>query len=139
MAAAKMASGPPVAHDLIRSRDLLRLVRDAVEHPSSPSSCTCNVNGRAYSVYASGASGGDADPVVVVLVPDSEPQPPAADWHSELTERELDVARLIACRRTTKEIAATLGIAWATARRHTEKVLEKLDVDNRYDVHRALR
>ncbi|MGH7481916.1 MAG: response regulator transcription factor [Longimicrobiales bacterium] len=118
----------------------MSLVREAVERPSSPPSCTCNLNGKAYSVYASGASDGGADPVVVVLVPEAEEaEAPAPHWRAELTERELDVARLIACRRTTKEIAATLGIAWATARRHTEQVLAKLGVDSRYDVHRVLR
>lgn len=55
-----------------------------------------------------------------------------------LTPREARVAMLLAARRTNREIAAALGVSEHTARRHTEKVLLKLDVHRRYDVRGAL-
>lgn len=55
-----------------------------------------------------------------------------------LTEREAQVALLMAERFTYKEIAAHLMISPNTARRHCEKVLFKLGVHQRQDVGQAL-
>ncbi|MDP9176636.1 MAG: helix-turn-helix transcriptional regulator [Gemmatimonadota bacterium] len=57
---------------------------------------------------------------------------------STLTPREKEVARLLARRRTSKEIAKALGISHATARRHTEKVLAKLGLRSRNEVEECL-
>jgi DNA-binding CsgD family transcriptional regulator len=51
-----------------------------------------------------------------------------------LTEREAEVALLLAQRRTSKEIARTLEVSWHTARRHTERVLAKLGISSRRHV-----
>ena len=50
-----------------------------------------------------------------------------------LTRREAAVARLLAQRRSTAEIAAALGISSHTVRHHTERVLAKLGVRSRAD------
>lgn len=55
-----------------------------------------------------------------------------------LTPREAHVAMLLAVRTTNREIASELGVTEHTARRHTEKVLMKLDVHRRHDVQGAL-
>jgi len=55
-----------------------------------------------------------------------------------LTERQAQVALLMAERRTHKEIAKELGIKPNTARRHCQRVLEKLSVHNRHDVAQAM-
>jgi DNA-binding CsgD family transcriptional regulator len=55
-----------------------------------------------------------------------------------LTPSEARVAMLLAARRTNREIAAELGVTEHTARRHTEKVLLKLNVHRRHDVQGAL-
>jgi len=55
-----------------------------------------------------------------------------------LTPREMEVARLLATRRATTEIAAALGISVHTARRHSESVLSKLGVHSRREVARLL-
>jgi DNA-binding CsgD family transcriptional regulator len=55
-----------------------------------------------------------------------------------LTPREIEVARLLASRRMTSEIAAALGISAHTARRHSERVLAKLGVHSRREVARLL-
>lgn len=49
----------------------------------------------------------------------------------QLTNRETDVARLLATGKSNAEIAAALGISEHTARRHTEQVLSKLRVNSR--------
>ena len=55
-----------------------------------------------------------------------------------LTKREAQVALLVAERLTHGEIAFRLGMEPNTARRHCERVLEKLGVSRRQDVPRAL-
>jgi DNA-binding CsgD family transcriptional regulator len=55
-----------------------------------------------------------------------------------LTDREAEVALLLAQRHTSKEIACVLGVSWHTARRHTERVLGKLGVNSRRQVLAAI-
>jgi DNA-binding CsgD family transcriptional regulator len=56
-----------------------------------------------------------------------------------LTEREVEVALLLAERRRNAEIARALGISVHTARHHIERVLGKLGDCKRGDVQRVLR
>lgn len=55
-----------------------------------------------------------------------------------LTQRETHVALLLAGRRSNREIATELCVTEHTARRHTEKVLLKLGIHRRAEVHRTL-
>jgi DNA-binding CsgD family transcriptional regulator len=55
-----------------------------------------------------------------------------------LTEREIEVARLIADGLRNREIATSIGVSEHTARRHTEHVLRKLGVTSRAAVALAL-
>lgn len=55
-----------------------------------------------------------------------------------LTEREAEVAALLADRRSNAEIARALGISEHTARHHTEHVLAKLRAGGRHEVRRIL-
>ena len=55
---------------------------------------------------------------------------------AKLTAREREVAHLLAKRRTSKEIAEALGVTFATARRHTERVLAKLGLNSRRAVEK---
>ncbi len=57
----------------------------------------------------------------------STPQP----LIESLTDRELDVLRLLAQRLSNKEIAGILYIAPETVKRHTINIYQKLDVENR--------
>jgi DNA-binding CsgD family transcriptional regulator len=56
-----------------------------------------------------------------------------------LTAREIDVALLLAERRSNAEIARRLGISPHTARRHTEQVLLKIGAGRRHDVEQIVR
>ncbi len=56
-----------------------------------------------------------------------------------LTGRELEIARRLAYGQSTKEVAQACGISLHTARRHTEKIFQKLGVRNRSQVGPALR
>jgi len=55
-----------------------------------------------------------------------------------LTEREMQVARLLLDRLSNKEIADLLSVTVYTAGRHTERVLKKLGVASRRDVRAKL-
>jgi DNA-binding CsgD family transcriptional regulator len=55
-----------------------------------------------------------------------------------LTDRELDVTRLLSAGRSNADIASTLGISPYTARHHTESVLAKLGVRSRAEVPRLV-
>lgn len=57
----------------------------------------------------------------------------------DLTPQQARVARLLAARKTTAEIAETLFISPHTVRRHVEQVLFKLDVSSRHDVRGVIR
>jgi DNA-binding NarL/FixJ family response regulator len=55
-----------------------------------------------------------------------------------LTERELEVARLIVDRRTNPEIAAELYLSPKTVETHIRNLFRKLDVSSRVDVARVV-
>ena len=55
-----------------------------------------------------------------------------------LTQRQAEVALLIAEGRSNPEIAERLGISRFTARNHTEHILARLKVESRWQVARAL-
>lgn len=57
---------------------------------------------------------------------------------SLLTHRELEVARLLAARRSNYEIAELLQVSRATAKRHTENILQKLGLHSRREVERVI-
>lgn len=84
-------------------------------------------------------------PAVEVLLVAVDPGTAAEPTLEELqrrfrfTRREAEVARLLSRRRSNKEIARDLGVTYYTARRHTERVLQKLGVSGRWEVERALR
>jgi DNA-binding CsgD family transcriptional regulator len=63
---------------------------------------------------------------------------PALRHCPQLTQRELEVARLLAARRSNYEIAELLRVSRATAKRHTENILQKLGLHSRRQVERVI-
>lgn len=59
--------------------------------------------------------------------------------HFSLTPQQARTAQLLAHRMTNNEIARVLIISPHTARRHTERVLAKMEVDSRFEVRALLR
>jgi len=55
-----------------------------------------------------------------------------------LTERELQVARLVVDRRTNPEIAEALFLSQKTVETHMRNIFRKLDVASRVEVARTL-
>lgn len=53
------------------------------------------------------------------------------DWVEKLTDRELDVLRMLAQGYSMDQIAQLLSISKATARNHTQSIYQKLGVHNR--------
>jgi DNA-binding CsgD family transcriptional regulator len=61
-----------------------------------------------------------------------------SDGIEALTQRELQVARLIVARKTNAEIAADLFLSRKTVESHIRNLFHKLDVSSRVDVARAV-
>jgi DNA-binding NarL/FixJ family response regulator len=59
---------------------------------------------------------------------------PAAGAGSQLSERELDIARSIARGRTNQEVAAELFISVSTVKTHITRIQSKLGVRNRVGI-----
>lgn len=72
---------------------------------------------RPFLSQANGEEGLEADP-------SSTPVP-------QLSRRELEVLRLLACGTKTAQIAESLGISPITARNHITNLLSKLGAENR--------
>ena len=56
----------------------------------------------------------------------------------ELSERELEVARLVVDRKTNKEIAAELFVSLKTVEAHMRNLFRKLGVSSRAEVARTV-
>lgn len=72
------------------------------------------------------------------VAPSSSASPPASvqlaaagAGEPPLTEREAQIARLVASGLSDKEIAQSLGISFTTVRTHIKRAFDKLGVDNR--------
>jgi DNA-binding CsgD family transcriptional regulator len=64
--------------------------------------------------------------------------PATASGLESLTERELEVARLVVDRRTNAEIAATLFLSKKTVETHLRNIFAKLGVSSRVELARAV-
>jgi HD-GYP domain-containing protein (c-di-GMP phosphodiesterase class II) len=73
----------------------------------------------------------DAESVEAVLLAAGHRASRRTPWPAGLTNREVEVLRLIAQGRSNREIAAELYIAEKTAGNHVERVYAKLGVNNR--------
>jgi DNA-binding CsgD family transcriptional regulator len=68
----------------------------------------------------------------------TRPRKPDGKGPETLTERELEVARLVVDRRTNPEIATALFLSEKTIETHMRNIFRKLDVSSRADVARTL-
>ncbi|AVV45993.1 DNA-binding response regulator [Streptomyces sp. P3] len=59
---------------------------------------------------------------------------PAPDADSPLTDRELDVARLVAVGRTNQEICEQLVVSLSTVKTHLANIQQKIDARNRVEI-----
>jgi DNA-binding NarL/FixJ family response regulator len=83
------------------------------------------------------AARGDAlvSPAVTVrLLKELSSTRPEPDAACPLTERELDVARLVAVGRTNQEICDQLVVSLSTVKTHLAKIQQKIDARNRVEI-----
>jgi len=74
----------------------------------------------------------DGDAVACVLAAvGRRPAPPPAGWPAELTDREVEVLRLIARGRSNRDVAERLVISPKTVGRHVENLYRKIGVSSR--------
>jgi HD-GYP domain-containing protein (c-di-GMP phosphodiesterase class II) len=88
--------------------------------------------GEAAAILTEGARGGrlDADAVAAVIEASGQ-RVPRIERPSGLTEREVEVVRLLARGYLTKQVARALGISVKTADRHIQKAYAKIGVSTR--------
>lgn len=88
--------------------------------------------GHAGQILAADCRAGllDADAVGAVLAAAGQP-PPRVERPAGLTEREVEVLRLLARGRQTKQVAHELGVSVKTADRHVQNAYAKIGVSTR--------
>jgi DNA-binding NarL/FixJ family response regulator len=74
-----------------------------------------------------------AEALAPATEPEAAPAPSVSSNRFHLTRREREVLRLLAERRTNKEIAEALFVSSRTVQTHTINIFAKLGVDNRRD------
>jgi DNA-binding NarL/FixJ family response regulator len=89
--------------------------------------------GRAYRVE--NVAGRDVEGRLTASL---RPLDPGRPSYAGLTPREMQVARLLACRATNAEVASALCISDHTARNHSRRVLEKLGITSKVKVREHL-
>jgi len=80
--------------------------------------------------------------IVMQALPDASSPAEAAEsekpskrrYNTELTEREMEVIKLIVAGKSNKEIALTLGVSIHTSKAHVANIIQKLAVDDRTQV-----
>ncbi|CAN5381668.1 hypothetical protein BH24ACT7_BH24ACT7_13370 [soil metagenome] len=86
----------------------------------------------ARMLEANTASGLDADAVTCVLAAGGQRvAPPSPRWPADLTDREVEVLRLIARGRSNRDVAERLYISAKTVGRHVENLYTKIGVSSR--------
>ncbi|MGN6378034.1 MAG: HD domain-containing phosphohydrolase, partial [Gaiellales bacterium] len=73
----------------------------------------------------------DRDAVAAVLEAAGQPRPARREWPAGLTEREVQVLRLLAAGRSKRQIAAELVISQSTVHTHSVHIYEKCGVSTR--------
>ncbi len=72
---------------------------------------------------------------IISRIPNLLQKPPAFDWSAhDITERELDVIRLIAEGLSNREIASSLHLSEGTVRNYLSSILDKLGLRDRTQV-----
>jgi DNA-binding NarL/FixJ family response regulator len=69
-----------------------------------------------------------------VVTNDDKPFSQRKRYNTELTEREVEVLKLIVAGKSNKEIAQILGVTTHTAKAHVCNIIQKLAVDDRTQV-----
>ena len=119
---------------------VLGAAEDAIRDSSQADAILAQLGGVPYRIRLRSVAG---EAHVIVAVVDTAPAstlPDASRLRARFgfTEREAEVACLLAARLTNKEIARTLGVTTYTAERHTERILDKLGINSRRHVQDAI-
>jgi len=112
-----------------------RRVRSAATKALTTNVSTCSTQRRGYEIMGSllRESVFEEEAVLMIVQPRTSalPTPPEMQERFGLTPREAEVAELIARGLDNRTIAERLFISPHTVRRHTERILAKLDIDSR--------
>ena len=122
---------------IARNDGLKRLVAAALSIAKKPESAASETIRAGDSRYRLITRYDDAGGWIVVLIELPLSNTICEDTGKEcygLTDRQLEVARLLANRYTNREIAAHFGFTLHTASRHAERIMRKLGVTRRKDI-----
>jgi response regulator RpfG family c-di-GMP phosphodiesterase/DNA-binding CsgD family transcriptional regulator len=117
---------PALAH-LIAAADVMAALGE--DRPHRPAFDDAAAARELRGLGESGAL--DAKAVQAVLDARGVPRGRKSTWPGGLSDREVDVARLVAVGRTNKDIGALLGMSARTAQKHVMNVYDKLGLESR--------
>jgi DNA-binding CsgD family transcriptional regulator len=120
-------------------QSVLGAAEDAILNSTQTDAILAHLGGVPYRIQLRPLDG--MTHVIVAIVDNTPTAVPTVTELRErfgFTEREAEVARLLAARLTNKEIARSLGVTTYTAERHTERILDKLGINSRRHVQEAI-
>lgn len=118
---------------------VLGAAQDAILNSTQTDAILAHLGGVPYRIRLRSVDG--HSDIIVAIVDNAPATLPTVTELKErfgFTDREAEVARLLAGRLTNKEIARTLGVTTYTAERHTERILDKLGINSRRHVQEAI-
>lgn len=118
----------PVSARILAAANMYRAMTE--ERPYRPAYCPESAAERVTAEAASGSSRPDAASAVLTVAGHAPP-PTLRAWPNGLSDREVQVLRLVAQGRSNREIGEALFISPKTADHHVQHVYAKIDVSTR--------
>ncbi len=131
------ASGSPVATVILSVHDEHALVQEVLQAGARAYVRKDAVTEELLLAIRSARQGATYLSPTVSEVLRQGPEPSSGSQEAGLSERELQVLRLVASGRTSRAIAADLDLSVKTVERHRSNLMSKLDVGNVVDLLRA--
>lgn len=117
----------PVEARLLAAADVLQALTQ--QRPHRPAVTAERAAGRVADLAAAGTL--DVECAGAVIAAAGQPPPPAPAWPAGLSDREVQVLRLVARGRSNREVAEALVVSRRTAEHHVQHIYGKIGLSTR--------